>query len=115
MLADSITVNYNSTAYTLKRVKESNYSSEFFYRSATLDLVLQIAHTLPKNGMGEAHLVTLWAFQYDAEGIETNRERVYERAVSETAKQNSTSVGNLGAALRDFMGTNASDIYDRAS
>jgi len=116
MLNNTITVNYNATAYTLARVKESNYTSEFFYRSATLDLTLQIGHTIPKNGAsGESHLVTLWAHKYDAEGVETDRERAFERVVTEVGKQDSTTVGYLDAALRDFMGTNGADIFDRAS
>jgi len=114
MLANTISITYNAVAYDLNRVRESNYSSEFFYRSATLDLQLQIGHTLPVNGKGEAHVVTLWATDY-VDGVPTDKNRVFTRIVSEAAKQDSTKVVNLNAALGAFMTANAAAIADRAS
>lgn len=115
MLNSSLTINFDGTAYTLNRVHESNYSSEYFYRAPTLDLLLQVGHTLPKNGKGEAHVVTLTGNFYDAEGVLVRTERVYTRFITPTGKQATTSVVNLEAALRDFMATNATAIADRES
>jgi len=116
MLPTTVTVNYNGTAYALRRTKESDYKSEYFFRSATLDLVLQIGHTLPNNiGNGESHIVTLHAKTYDAEGVLTKHERLYERLVTDQGKQDSTTLGYLDAALRDFINSNVDAIMDRAS
>jgi len=114
MLDNTITITYNGTPYTLARVRESNYSSEFFYRSAALDLQLQIGHTLPVNGKGEAHVVTLWSYDY-VDGVLTDKNRVFERIVSENGKQDSTKVANLSGALGTFIAANITAIADRAS
>lgn len=117
MLSNTITVTYDGSPYSLVRVQESNYQSEFFYRSPTLDLRLQVGHTLPSLDpeRNEAHIVTLWAHHFDADGNEVRRERAYQRVQTPRGKQDTTSLVNLDAALRGFVAANAAAIFNRAS
>jgi hypothetical protein len=117
MLADTLTITYNTVDYDLIRTKESNYTSEYFYRSALLDFKLQIAHIIPSNnaGVGEQHGITLWAHTYDADGVEIGRESVYKRFRTDIGKQDTTTMVYLNSALSALVATIATDFANRQS
>jgi hypothetical protein len=116
MLTSPISVTYNSVAQDLSRVKESNYASEYFFRSDAQDLVLQVGHTLPNGqGTGEGHVVTLWNHMYDAEGVETLRQKVNVTFKTYIGKQDSTELLYLYDALAGVMASIKSSIIERES
>lgn len=114
---NTVTVNYNSTAYTLNRSNgPNNNTGEFFYRSPTLDLRLQFGHLVPASGkVGESHSMTLWVHEYDVDGVEIARDKVVYYVQSQLTKQDDTRVTNLDAAARDFLGTNVSTFIARGA
>lgn len=72
MLADTLSVTYGGSARTLKKIKEANNASEYFFRTNTLSLTLQVGHTIPANGKkAETHAVTLRVAEFDALGVQT--------------------------------------------
>jgi hypothetical protein len=100
MLADTLSITYNAVAITLNKVKESNYTSQYYAESGTMKFTLDVKHTIPPSGGdGESHLVKLTVEYYDANGV-------YQRSVSPwlviktfDGAQNSTDAHRAGLAL----------------
>lgn len=78
MIGETITITYNAVAYTLERINQDNYSSEYFKRDATQEFRLRIRHTnesvRPGQRPYERHNVELTRTVYDT----VNGDKVYQ-------------------------------------
>lgn len=78
MIGEQVTVTYNAVAYTLERINQDNYSSEYLKRDAVHELRLRIRHQNEKASPGqkpfERHNVELTRTVFDA----VNGDKVYQ-------------------------------------
>jgi hypothetical protein len=118
MLDNTLTITYDSTAVTMTKVAEQNFSSKYFGENGNDKLTMSVSHTIPARGSaGESHLVRLDVEHYDAEGLYLRTTSAWTVIKTFDSAQVSASAEFTVAALQDFtaVAANISKIIARES
>lgn len=117
MLTNELSVTYNGTSETLRRVNQDNFGSTYWkgfsspLADGVTDIKLTIRHTIPaRDKGGESHLVRLDVTYVDADGNYSHTASAWVVVKTIDKPQNLDNAVDTAVAALGFLTSASSDI-----
>lgn len=117
MIGETVTINHNSVAKTLKRINQDNFGATYFLDDGPVKFNLNVKHTIPQRGKsGESHLARLDVEYYDANSVLLRTASAWSVIRTDNGIQDPSASNYAASALQDFLtDANIAKIVGRES